>query len=61
MRNGVVSDFGMNTVCAAGTGSFIDRQAERLDIPIEEFGDYALKSNTTVRIAGRCAVLPNLI
>ncbi|MCQ4924313.1 acyl-CoA dehydratase activase [Tissierella carlieri] len=56
LRNGVVSDFGMNTVCAAGTGSFIDRQAERLDIPIEEFGDYALKSNTAVRIAGRCAV-----
>lgn len=56
LRNGVVSDFGMNTVCAAGTGSFIDRQAERLDIPIEEFGDYALQSNTSVRIAGRCAV-----
>lgn len=56
LRNGIVSDFAMNTVCAAGTGSFIDRQAERLDIPIEEFGDYALKSNTSVRIAGRCAV-----
>lgn len=56
IRNGVVSDFAMNTVCAAGTGSFLDRQAERLDIPIEEFGDYALKSNVAVRIAGRCAV-----
>lgn len=56
LRNGVVSDFAMNTVCAAGTGSFIDRQAERLDIPIEEFGDYALNCNTPVRIAGRCAV-----
>ncbi len=56
LRNGVVSDFAMNTVCAAGTGSFIDRQAERLDIPIEEFGDYALNSNMAVRIAGRCAV-----
>ncbi len=56
IRNGVVSDFAMNTVCAAGTGSFLDRQAERLEIPIEEFGEYALKSNTSVRIAGRCAV-----
>lgn len=56
IRNGVVVDFAMNTVCAAGTGSFLDRQAERLDIPIEEFGDYALKSNMPVRIAGRCAV-----
>lgn len=56
LRNGIVSDFAMNTVCAAGTGSFLDRQAERLDVPIEDFGDYALKSSTPVRIAGRCAV-----
>lgn len=46
----------MNTVCAAGTGSFLDRQAERMGISIEEFGDYALKAETPVRIAGRCAV-----
>lgn len=56
LNNGVVTDFGMNTVCAAGTGSFLDRQAERLEIPIEDFGDYALKSDVSVRIAGRCAV-----
>ncbi|QXM05153.1 acyl-CoA dehydratase activase [Crassaminicella indica] len=56
LRNGVLYDFAMNTVCAAGTGSFLDRQAERLGIPIEEFGKLALKSKATVRIAGRCAV-----
>lgn len=56
LKNGVVTDFAMNTVCAAGTGSFLDRQAERLEIPIERFGDYALKSSVPVRIAGRCAV-----
>lgn len=56
IRDGVVSDFAMNTVCAAGTGSFLDRQAGRLNIPIEKFGDYALKSVNPVRIAGRCAV-----
>ncbi len=56
INNGIVNDFAMNTVCAAGTGSFLDRQAERLEIPIEEFGDYAMKANSTVRIAGRCAV-----
>lgn len=56
LDNGIVTDFAMNTVCAAGTGSFLDRQAERLEIPIEEFGDYALKSTYAVRIAGRCAV-----
>ncbi len=56
INNGIVVDFAMNTVCAAGTGSFLDRQAERLDIPIEEFGDYALKATNSVRISGRCAV-----
>ena len=56
IREGIVTDFAMNTVCAAGTGSFLDRQAARLGIPIEEFGDLALQSKNEVRIAGRCAV-----
>ncbi|ADL07032.1 acyl-CoA dehydratase activase [Thermosediminibacter oceani] len=56
LRDGVVTDFAMNTVCAAGTGSFLDQQANRLGIPIEEFGSYALRSKNPVRIAGRCAV-----
>lgn len=56
LRDGVITDFAMNTVCAAGTGSFLDQQANRLNIPIEEFGRYALQSKNPVRIAGRCAV-----
>lgn len=52
-----VSDFSMNTMCAAGTGSFLDQQATRLDIAIEkEFGELALKSKNPPRIAGRCSV-----
>jgi predicted CoA-substrate-specific enzyme activase len=56
LRDGIVVDFAMNTVCAAGTGSFLDQQAARLSIPIERFGDYALRSTNPVRIAGRCTV-----
>ncbi len=56
IRDGIVTDFGMNTVCAAGTGSFLDHQAARLDMSIEEFSRRALESNTSVRIAGRCTV-----
>ncbi|WP_425057744.1 (R)-phenyllactate dehydratase activator [Sporomusa carbonis] len=56
IRDGVVTDFAMNTVCAAGTGSFLDQQAARLNIPIEEFGGKALESTMPVRVAGRCAV-----
>ncbi len=56
LRHGIVTDFAMNTVCAAGTGSFLDQQASRLNIPIEDFGGIALKAVSPVRIAGRCSV-----
>ncbi len=56
LRDKIVVDFAMNTVCAAGTGSFLDRQAIRLGIDIAEFGGLALQSDNSVRIAGRCAV-----
>ena len=53
---GSVLDFAMNTVCAAGTGSFLDQQCGRLGLKIEEFGDLALQSTNRVNIAGRCTV-----
>lgn len=56
VRNGIVTDFAMNTVCAAGTGSFLDQQANRLGLAVENFGDFALQSKNPVRIAGRCTV-----
>jgi predicted CoA-substrate-specific enzyme activase len=50
-------DFEMNSICAAGTGSFLDQQARRIGVPIEiEFGKMALKSVDPPRIAGRCSV-----
>ena len=56
LDNGLVKEFSMNSVCAAGTGSFLDQQAERLNLSIEEFGEIALRSKTPPRIAGRCSV-----
>jgi predicted CoA-substrate-specific enzyme activase len=56
LRDGVAVDFGMNTVCAAGTGAFLDQQAARLSMSIEDVGPMALQSKTPVRIAGRCTV-----
>lgn len=56
VRDGVVVDFSMNTVCAAGTGSFLEHQAVRLGLAIEELGGYALASKNSTRIAGRCTV-----
>jgi predicted CoA-substrate-specific enzyme activase len=52
-----LSDFAMNTVCAAGTGSFLDQQAKRIGVSIErEFGELALQSKNPPHIAGRCSV-----
>jgi len=56
LRDGLVWDFSMNTVCAAGTGSFLDRQAERLGLAVSELGQYAIRADSPVRVAGRCAV-----
>ena len=56
LRDGIVTDFAMNTVCAAGTGSFLDQQASRLNVPIQNFGATALQSTSPARIAGRCGV-----
>jgi len=55
--NGVVVDFEMNKACAAGTGSFLEEQAERLGISIkEEFGKLALSSERPIKMGERCTV-----
>ncbi|MBN1485738.1 MAG: CoA activase, partial [Chloroflexia bacterium] len=51
-----LADFAMNTLCAAGTGSFLDQQAERLGIPIQDFARLARRSQSPARVAGRCTV-----
>ncbi|MBI4795607.1 MAG: CoA activase [Deltaproteobacteria bacterium] len=52
----VIQDFAMNTMCAAGTGSFLDQQAHRMGYTIEQFSELSLKSTTPPRVAGRCSV-----
>jgi len=56
-RQMMLEDFSMNALCAAGTGAFLDQQAERLGVAIdEEFARLALASGNPARIAGRCTV-----
>jgi predicted CoA-substrate-specific enzyme activase len=46
-----------NPLCAAGTGRFLEQQAYRLGIPIEDFDTLALSfTGTPPRIAARCSV-----
>ena len=56
LEDGIVVDYAMNTLCAAGTGSFLSSQAKRLGVRIEDFLYIALSSNNPVRIAARCTV-----
>ncbi len=51
-----IADFAMNTLCAAGTGSFLDKQASRLGLSIEEFGELGAQIDDPPRVAGRCSV-----
>lgn len=56
LENGIVVDYAMNTLCAAGTGAFLSSQAKRLGVKIEDFGNIALSSSNPARIAARCTV-----
>ena len=57
LENGAIVDFMMNKVCAAGTGSFLEEQAEKLGIAIKgEFGAKALAAPQPVRMGERCTV-----
>ncbi len=57
LQDGVVVDFAMNEACAAGTGSFLEEQAEKLGINIiGEFAELALSSKAPVKLGERCTV-----
>jgi len=54
---GIVVDFTMNEACAAGTGSFLEEQAEKLGVSIKgEFASRALASKGPARLGERCTV-----
>lgn len=56
LRDGLIEDFAMNSVCAAGTGSFLEQQAQRLNLTVDELGNLALEADTELTIAARCTV-----
>ncbi len=57
INNGIVVDFAMNEACAAGTGSFLEEQADKLDIKIkDEFAKLAFQSQNPIDLGERCTV-----
>ena len=59
LENGTIVDFEMNKVCAAGTGSFLEEQAQILGIDLDDFGDLALKAESPINLGERCTVFIN--
>jgi predicted CoA-substrate-specific enzyme activase len=55
-KTGNVIDFQMNDKCAAGTGRFLEVMANALEVPIDEIGGLALKSNNPASISSTCTV-----
>jgi (R)-2-hydroxyacyl-CoA dehydratese activating ATPase len=53
---GKVTKFEMNDRCAAGTGKFLEFMATALQIPLESFGKFALRSDRRIRINSMCTV-----
>ncbi|MEO0137241.1 MAG: acyl-CoA dehydratase activase [candidate division WOR-3 bacterium] len=57
VKNGRVVKFVMNDRCAAGTGNFIEKIAQALNLSLEEFGTRALKSARPETIDSLCVVM----
>lgn len=56
LQDGEVADFQMNKICAAGTGSFVEEQAARMGIAIDDFGGIALSGEHPADLGERCTV-----
>lgn len=56
IQGGMVADFNMNSICAAGTGAFLESQARRLGIDVKDVGEMALSAKRAAPISGRCTV-----
>ncbi|WP_415718678.1 acyl-CoA dehydratase activase [Maridesulfovibrio sp.] len=56
LGKGKVAKFEMNDRCAAGTGKFLEHLATVFQIPIEEFGNYALEGDEPLMINSMCTV-----
>jgi predicted CoA-substrate-specific enzyme activase len=57
LENGVIVDFEMNKACAAGTGSFLEEQAEKLSVSVKrEFAECAFSSQCPSKLGERCTV-----
>ena len=56
LDNGLITDYAMNNLCSSGIGSFLNCQAERLKISVEDLGKYAISSSNPIKITSSCII-----
>src|ERR1039457_828480 len=56
LEGATIVDYDRSGECAAGTGSFLDQQALRMQYSVEEIGQVVCTASCAARIAGRCSV-----
>lgn len=56
LKNGILENFQLNSICSAGTGSFLESIAGRMGIRIEDVGDIALSSTRRLDFPSKCGV-----
>jgi predicted CoA-substrate-specific enzyme activase len=55
-EDGKVINFAVNDKCAAGAGAFVEAMSRAMQLSLEEFAEYSLKSTQKIPINAQCAV-----
>ena len=56
LNDGVLENFRLNSICSAGTGSFLESIAGRMGVCIEDVGEIALSSTQRIDFPSKCGV-----
>lgn len=56
LENSIIKEFKINSTCAAGTGAFLEAQARKMGLTLNEFDIYSQNATNDIRLTGKCAV-----
>ena len=59
VADGVVTNIMLNEACSSGCGSFLEKFANSLHIPVEQIADAAFRSKRPASLGSRCTVFMN--
>ena len=59
VADGVVTNIMLNEACSSGCGSFLEKFADTLHIPVDEIADAAFRAKRPANLGSRCTVFMN--